>query len=107
MMNPFQALRKSRNYTLKDLAVLTGLSISFLSDLERGRSNPSVQTLQLLAKTYSVTLNTLVLPEREQPAEPINEQALYGEIGRRVKHEREQLGFTQGDLIETMARDVG
>lgn len=52
-----RALRKSQGLTLADVAAVTGLSVSFLSDVERGRGRPSIETLQKLAKLYDADLS--------------------------------------------------
>ena len=49
-------VRATRNLTLKELAELTGLSVSYLSDIERGRTTPSLNTLQLLATALNMTV---------------------------------------------------
>lgn len=54
-------LRKStRELTLVEVAKQTGLSVSFLSDLERGQTRPSLDTLEKLSKFYSVNINELI-----------------------------------------------
>ena len=40
-----KALRKEHSLTLKDLSEKANISISFLSDIENGRSNPSLERL--------------------------------------------------------------
>jgi transcriptional regulator with XRE-family HTH domain len=47
-------LRKERGYSLRQLAAATGLSHSFLCDVERGRCKPSLDTLQVLAGALQV-----------------------------------------------------
>lgn len=47
-------LRKRRGSTLRDLANLTGFSISFLSMVERGRSSLTLTSLYKLAKALEV-----------------------------------------------------
>lgn len=42
-------LRKQNNLTLKQLASQSHISISYLSDIERGRCNPSLETLHNIA----------------------------------------------------------
>ena len=42
--------------TLKAVGAVLGLSISFLSDMERGRALPGLDTVQRLADHYGVTL---------------------------------------------------
>lgn len=55
-------LRGQQNWRLKDLADKSGLSVPYLSDLERGRTNPSLDTLQTLANSYDVSVNDLLAP---------------------------------------------
>jgi len=49
-------LRRERNLTLANVAQRTGLSVSFLSSLERGYSNASIATLQKLARLYETNV---------------------------------------------------
>ena len=53
-------LRKTYHYTLKDVKERTGLSISFLSDVERGQTKPSLDSLQKLAICYKVGTSDLL-----------------------------------------------
>src|SRR2546428_5928057 len=54
-------VRKERRMTLLQVREETGLSVSYLSDLERGRtSNPSLEILERLAKCYKMTLVDLL-----------------------------------------------
>ena len=48
-------LRKVRNLTLKQLSETAGISLSHLSAIERGASNPSIDVLDALAKGLDVT----------------------------------------------------
>ncbi len=58
----FRELRKERDWRLKDVAEATGLSIPYLSDLERDRTNPSLETLRTLAEAYGMTVHDLMAP---------------------------------------------
>lgn len=49
-------LRREHNLTLAAVAERTGVSVSFLSSLERGYANPSVATLQELARCYKTNV---------------------------------------------------
>lgn len=49
-------LRRRRGNTLAEVAEKTGVSISFLSSLERGYSKASIATLQKLAKFYDTNV---------------------------------------------------
>ena len=53
-----QALKQARTdkgYSLRELARLTGLSHSFLNDIEHGRSMPSINNLVKLSSTLGVS----------------------------------------------------
>ena len=53
-------LRKRKGETLKDTSKGTDLSVSYLSDIERGRTNPSLQTLDTLAEHFAITMTDLL-----------------------------------------------
>jgi XRE family transcriptional regulator, regulator of sulfur utilization len=54
-------LRQERGQRLKDVSEIAGISIPYLSDLERGRTNPSLETLQTLAGAYGITVHDLLV----------------------------------------------
>jgi len=49
-------LRREQGLTLAEVAKNTGVSVSFLSSLERGYSNASIATLQKLARLYKTNV---------------------------------------------------
>jgi transcriptional regulator with XRE-family HTH domain len=49
------AARKRRNLTLKQVSDTTGLTVGFLSDIENGRGNATIKTLETLADFYGMT----------------------------------------------------
>lgn len=53
-------LRTSRGETLKDISNSTTLSVSYLSDIERGRTNPSLQSLETLANHFEISVTDLL-----------------------------------------------
>jgi len=53
-------LRQQREFTLSQLSQQTALSISYLSDLERGQSKPSIDTLERIADAYHILLGQIV-----------------------------------------------
>lgn len=55
-------LRQERGQRLKDVSDIAGISIPYLSDLERGRTNPSLETLQTLAGAYGISVHDLLEP---------------------------------------------
>jgi len=50
-------LRKERNLTLKDLSSKTGLSVSFLSQIENGSSSLAITSLKKIAEALGVNIN--------------------------------------------------
>ncbi|MCB2160672.1 helix-turn-helix domain-containing protein [bacterium] len=53
-------LRDQKGETLKDISKNTGISISYLSDLERNITRPSLQTLESLASHFDYSLIDLL-----------------------------------------------
>ena len=53
-------IRKQHKLTLKDLKERSDLSVPYLSDIERGVVNPSIDTLQKVAKAYTMTVQELI-----------------------------------------------
>jgi len=50
-------IRLAKNYTLSDVAVKTGMSASLLSQIENGKSSPSLQSLEGLLRFYAVNFS--------------------------------------------------
>ncbi len=59
-------LRKARGKSLKELSTDTGLSISFVSQIERGLSSASVRTLARLADALEVGIGELFGPADDE-----------------------------------------
>lgn len=63
--NTLKKLRETRGYSLRTLARLSQLSHSFISDIENGRCNPSINSLCRIANALNVEphifLNSLVV----------------------------------------------
>jgi transcriptional regulator with XRE-family HTH domain len=55
-----RTIRKKKGLKLRELSARTGISISFLSDIENGRSNPSVKRLKSIAEGLGTTLKYLL-----------------------------------------------
>ncbi|WP_145055357.1 helix-turn-helix domain-containing protein [Lignipirellula cremea] len=58
-------LRKKKNWTLEQLASLSGVSRSMLSQIERAHANPTLGVAFRIAQAFGMTLGELV--ETEQP----------------------------------------
>ena len=55
----FRRIRKSKNLTQDEVAERAGLSISYISDVERGVANPKLDTIEALAKGVDVGVQEL------------------------------------------------
>lgn len=53
-------LRRQHAMTLVEISRTTGLSVSYLSDLERSRTTPSLDTLERLAACYRITTTDML-----------------------------------------------
>jgi transcriptional regulator with XRE-family HTH domain len=59
--------RRERGLSLRDLAARLGVSPSLISQIERGRANPSVSTLYSIVSELDVSLDELLFNDRRQP----------------------------------------
>ncbi|WP_257348696.1 helix-turn-helix domain-containing protein [Pseudalkalibacillus decolorationis] len=59
-------LRKERNLTLKGLAEQTGVSISFLSQVERGKSSVTLESLKKIADALGVNPSVFFVQDDTQ-----------------------------------------
>ena len=62
-----RALRTRKGISLREVADKCGVSISFLSLLERGLTNVAIDKLQRIAMAYGTTIGELVAPEVDIP----------------------------------------
>lgn len=65
----FARLRKEKGFTQERFSELSGFTQQYVSDLERGRRNPTVVTLFELASTLGVSHVDLVPPDDEARSE--------------------------------------
>ena len=61
----FGRYRKAKGFTQESFAEASGFTQQYISDLERGRRNPTVVTLFQLAGTLGVSHVDLVAPDDE------------------------------------------
>lgn len=64
----FARLRREKGLTQEQVEERSGLSQQYLSDLERGRRNPTVITLYELAQALGVSHVALVEPDDDTSA---------------------------------------
>ena len=58
-------LRREKGFTQERFAEVSGMTQQYISDLERGRRNPTVVTLFHLASALGVSHVALVVPDDE------------------------------------------
>ncbi|NIF29752.1 helix-turn-helix domain-containing protein [Pantoea sp. Tr-811] len=92
-------LRKARGKTLAELALATGRSPSFLSQLERGNTEISITDLKRLAAALGVPLGWFFTADSKPQSE----------VGRVVRaNSRRRLGaFLDGITEELLSPDIG
>lgn len=66
-----KALRTEKKYTLKNLSDLTGFSVGFLSQVERGISSVAVDSLSKIASSLDVPLSTFFAAEPPDTQDPV------------------------------------
>jgi transcriptional regulator with XRE-family HTH domain len=63
----FARLRQEKGLTQEELEARSGISQQYISSLERGKRNPTVITLYLLAQALGVSHVELVRPDEGVP----------------------------------------
>ncbi len=89
-----RALREERGYTLQDLAKRANLSLSYLSEIERGSKRPSLKTIEKLANALNVSKTQLIKGD-------ITDMGL--SLGDKIRLLRTEKGFS----IQDLARRAG
>ncbi len=77
-------IREDKNISLTELARIVDISVSYLSEIERGNVQPAVNTLRKIAESLEVSPSNLIGRE--------------GSIGYRLRSIREEFGLTQAEL---------
>ena len=57
---PIRAYRDYRGLTLQELSDRTGLAISYISEIERGRKSGSISALARIAAALDATIDVLI-----------------------------------------------
>ena len=83
-----RAIRLLRRLTLREVATAAGVSESFVSQLERGRSSASVATLQRLAAAVGIEISDLFAAEPQAGPRVLRreerQQLEWGYLGRKA-----------------------
>ncbi len=81
-------LRRERQFTLAQVSEATGLSVSFLSAVERGQANASVASLQKMAHLYGVNVRSFFgeSSEEQRLVRPRDRKVLEPQPGVRMEY---------------------
>jgi transcriptional regulator with XRE-family HTH domain len=82
-----RAIRQLRRRTLKEIASAAGISESFLSQLERGRTNATIATLQRLARALGIEVSDLFTTDAGRPQvvrADARQYVAWGDSGRKA-----------------------
>jgi transcriptional regulator with XRE-family HTH domain len=90
-----RARRHELGWSLRDLADRLGVSPSLISQIERGRANPSVSTLYSIVQALDISLDELLFNERRSAEPPIG-----GPIQR--SNERHRIRLASGVLWDRL-----
>ncbi len=86
-------MRGEKNLSLQDLAVKAGISLSYLSEIERGTVYPALNTLKRIAEGLGVHPSAVMGQE--------------GSLGHKLKALREEYGLTQAQLANLAGVTAG
>jgi transcriptional regulator with XRE-family HTH domain len=92
-------LRRASDVTLAQLAEATGLSQGYLSQVERGKSSPSVKALHTISRALGVNISWFFKPQRN------TDDALTDLIVRREM--RRRIEFESGIIDELLSPNLG
>ncbi len=88
-------MRKEKNISLKELAQKAGVSVSYLSEIERDHKKPSLKTIEKLSDALNIPSKDFV-QKGESGSESMNGQCIH--LGQRIRLNREEKGMLQKDL---------
>lgn len=94
-----KATRQESGKTLREMALEFNVSATFLSQLENGKSKPSVATLYSLARVLNVDMDSLLC--QEESLDPTD--ALPQGVGEQVRNLRDTWADSQGRISTTTA----
>lgn len=86
-------MRGEKNLSLQDLAGKAGISLSYLSEIERGTVYPALNTLKRIAEGLGVPPSSVMGQE--------------GSLGHKLKALREEYGLTQAQLANLAGVTAG
>ncbi|MBL7951678.1 MAG: helix-turn-helix domain-containing protein [Flavobacteriales bacterium] len=92
--------RQAQDLSLAQLGQLTGLSVSYLNEIEKGRKYPKAEKIAALAKALGTTFDTLVSLKLDKHLAPVGELL---ESGFLKEVPLDLFGIDRGKLVELIA----
>lgn len=90
--------RKSRKMTLQDLSTRCGLSVAFISQVERGKTTPSIMSLLQLSQALDVDMNYFIAASQEEKLIHRGDDPEYIEVDSPITYVRLSNPFPQQKL---------
>lgn len=94
--------RKERGLTLSDLAAKTGVSVSYLSEIEQGKKRPSLRTLERICAGLNLSKGAVLMSSAEGKPSGRDSGQPVG-LGEKIRLARRNKGRT----LEELARSLG
>ncbi|MFP4466188.1 MAG: helix-turn-helix domain-containing protein, partial [Candidatus Goldiibacteriota bacterium] len=69
--------RKSMGWSISKLAQKTGLSVSFISNIEKGARKPTLYTIEKIASEMGLGISALFKPKENSGYEPEENKIIY------------------------------
>jgi transcriptional regulator with XRE-family HTH domain len=88
-------LRQQMGLTLHQLSGLTGLSVGMISQVERGITDPSLETLRRISDAFGVPLFDLFREDEPDPVTVVR------------KHARRRVSSPQGQVVYSQVSRIG
>ncbi len=82
-----RALRKNKGLSLDELGTLTGLSPTYISEVERGEKVASISALRSITEVFQIPISLFIGNKRKQSV-----------VGQKLKNARLNRGMTQKEL---------
>jgi transcriptional regulator with XRE-family HTH domain len=94
-------LRTQKGYSLAELSASTGISISYLNEIEKGKKFPKADKITTLANALEVSYDWLVSLKMNKKMAPVAE-ILQSKIMKEILHE--VFGIDKAQLMELLSR---
>lgn len=102
-----EALRKERKITQETLGKAVGLTPSAISNIERNRSTPSVETLGGLAEYFGVSVDSLMSTKQHKNFEQLQLEEKLRTVERYLGNEYTSISCSIGDRCYMLECEQG